>query len=79
MYEIVEIPYRDISVEALDNLIEDFISRDGTDYGEFEVSLADKKAQIMSQLQQGKVAIIYDEASESCTLLPRDQLSTHYS
>ena len=79
MYEIVEIPYKDISAEALDNLIEDFISRDGTDYGEFEVSLADKKAQIMLQLQQGKVAIIYDEGSESCTLLPRDQLAVPHT
>jgi uncharacterized protein YheU (UPF0270 family) len=76
MYEIIEIPFRDLSSDALSSLIDAFIAREGTDYGEFEMTTEDKKNQVMSQLMQNKVAIIFDEASESCTILPRDQLAS---
>jgi uncharacterized protein YheU (UPF0270 family) len=33
------IPVNKLSPEALQGVIEEFISRDGTDYGEMEVSL----------------------------------------
>jgi hypothetical protein len=33
------IPFQDLSPEALRGVVEEFVTRDGTDYGEFEVSL----------------------------------------
>ena len=38
------IPWQDLDPETLDNLIESFVLREGTDYGEHERSLADKVA-----------------------------------
>lgn len=65
------IPHQQLSREALQGLIEGFISREGTDYGREEVSLADKVAQVRCQLESGDVVIVFDEASESVNLLPR--------
>ena len=50
------IPWQDISPDALDNLIESFVLREGTDYGEHERSLEQKVADVKRQLQSGEAA-----------------------
>ncbi len=52
-------------------LIEEFITRDGTDYGEQEIALEHKVKQIERQLAGGDVVIVFDPASESVSLLTR--------
>lgn len=52
-------------------LIEEFITRDGTDYGEQEIALEHKVKQIERQLASGDVVIVFDPASESVSLLTR--------
>ncbi|WP_354623587.1 YheU family protein [Psychromonas sp. MME2] len=68
------IPYQELSSEALDNLIESFILREGTDYGEFEISLIEKKHSILQQLKQGCIVILYSQLSNSVTLIDKDDL-----
>ncbi|STT24493.1 Uncharacterised protein family (UPF0270) [Klebsiella pneumoniae] len=46
------IPWQDLDPETLDNLIESFVLREGTDYGEYERSLADKVADVKQQLKR---------------------------
>lgn len=67
------IPYQELDADTLDNLIESFILREGTDYGEYEVSLSEKKSAILQQLQQGNILIIYSEHTESVTLLHKNE------
>ena len=67
------IPADQLSAEALQGLIEEFITREGTDYGEVEVPLAQKVMQVRAQLQRGEAVIVFDLAAESCTLMPREQ------
>lgn len=67
------IPAEQLSPEALQGLIEEFITREGTDYGEVEWSLSDKVEQVRGQLRRGEAVIVFDIAAESCTLMPRDQ------
>lgn len=76
MTEHVEVPYDSLSAEALDGLIEDFVTRDGTDYGVREHSLAEKRASVMKQLERAEVVIVFDPESETATLLTRAQLLT---
>ncbi len=71
------IPHKQLSDEALDNLIEEFVTREGTDYGADEISLAEKTAQVRHQLQQGDIAILFDEDMGSCNIVPRHKLA-HY-
>ena len=64
------IPHRMLSPEALRGVIEAFITR-GTDYGLYEVPLATKVGQVRHQLDAGIAVIVYDEATDSCTIQPR--------
>lgn len=65
------IPYKELSVDALQGLMEEFITREGTDYGMDEVSLENKVAQVRRQLEKGEVVIVFDSSSESVSLLTR--------
>jgi hypothetical protein len=68
----VKIPYEQLSPEALDGIIEEFVTRDGTDYGITEVPLETKISQIFRQLKSGKIVIVFDEKSQTCNLLRSD-------
>ncbi|GAD80594.1 YheU family protein [Vibrio ezurae] len=59
------VPWKEIVPETLESLIKEYILREGTDYGEVEISLADKVEQIKQQLQQGTAVIVYSELHES--------------
>ena len=65
------IPHQQLSSEALQGLIEEFITREGTDYGAVEVSLAQKVDQVKRQLDHGDVVIVFDPASESVSILTK--------
>lgn len=66
------IPWQQLSDSALDGILEEFILREGTDYGEQEVSLAEKKSSLTQQLQQGHIVVVYSELHETVTLKPAD-------
>ena len=68
----VKIPYEQLSPEALHGVIEEFVTRDGTDYGEVEVPLEAKMSQVLNQLKAGKAVIVFDQETESCTVLKSD-------
>ncbi len=65
----VKIPYNQLSAQALQGVIEEFVTRDGTDYGEHEVSLETKVNQVMEQLKSGKAVLVFDQVSETCNIL----------
>lgn len=67
------IPYTDISDDTLNNLIEYFVLREGTDYGEHEVELPQKVAMVKHQLKSGEVLIVYSELHESINLIAKQQ------
>lgn len=67
------IPLEHLSLEAQQGLIEAFIMREGTDYGAYEVELSEKVRQVRQLLQVGEALIIYDAATESTTIMTRQQ------
>jgi uncharacterized protein YheU (UPF0270 family) len=69
------IPLEQINEETLIAIIEDFILREGTDYGEIDANKEDKVAQVKLQLQQGSAVIVYSELHESINILPREQFN----
>ena len=70
----VRVPWESLSEEALQGVIEEFVSREGTEYGVSEVSLKDKYLQVRRQIESGEVAITYNEEDQSCTLVPAREL-----
>ena len=67
------ISYQDLELDTLLALVESFILRNGTDYGDDEVSLTAKTEQIIQQIYSGKILIVYSELHESCDLVPSSQ------
>ncbi len=68
------IPWQQLPPATLDSLIESFVLREGTDYGEQTFSLAEKVAQVRQQLELGEVVILYSELHESVTIAPKEAI-----
>ena len=67
------IPWQDLAPETLDNLIESFVLREGTDYGEQERSLEQKVNDVKRQLKSGDVVLVWSELHETVNIMPRNQ------
>ncbi|MHA1024745.1 YheU family protein [Enterobacter ludwigii] len=66
------IPWQDLSPETLDNMIESFVLREGTDYGEHERSLEQKVNDVKRQLKSGDVVLVWSELHETVNIMPRN-------
>lgn len=62
----VEIPFSELSAVALRGVIESFVLREGTDYGDEEYSLDDKVNAVLAQLKRGQAVIMYDPKDQTC-------------
>lgn len=67
------IPWQKIEQQTLNNLIESFVLREGTDYGEHECSLEQKVEDIRRQLKNGEVVLVWSELHETVNIMPRGQ------
>ncbi|URQ61114.1 YheU family protein [Pantoea alhagi] len=67
------IPWQDLSPETLENLIEGFVLREGTDYGEQERSLSEKVEDVRRQLKSGEAVLVWSELHETVNIMPRGQ------
>ncbi|NSY36190.1 YheU family protein [Pseudoalteromonas sp. JC28] len=67
------IPYQQLPQETLDNLIEHYVLREGTDYGDTEVSTESKVAQVKAQLKSGEALIVFSELHESVNIVSKQQ------
>ena len=66
------IPLAQLNADTLKAIIEDFILREGTDYGEVYASKEDKIAQVTQQLERGEAVLVYSELHESVNILPKE-------
>ena len=64
----MDIPWQKLQPETLTALIEEFVTREGTDYGWREVSHEAKVAQVRDLLAHGKIKLVFDAETESCDL-----------
>jgi uncharacterized protein YheU (UPF0270 family) len=63
--ESVVVPYTELAPELLHAVVESYVLREGTDYGEREFSLEDKVAHVLEQLKRGEAQIVFDPETES--------------
>ena len=71
---LVLVPRDQLSPDALRGLIDAFVLREGTDYGHDDVSLEDKRADVMRQIERDEVVITFDPETESVNLVARADL-----
>mgnify|MGYP000137621078 FL=1 len=69
------VPWQQINTDTLHQLLEEFASRNGTDYGAYETSLADKVSQLEIQLKQKRILVVYSELHESINIVPAEQFT----
>ena len=62
------IPVNRLSPEALRGAIEEFISREGTDYGAIEVSPETSFRQVKHRLEKGLAVLIFDDETETTNI-----------
>ncbi len=67
--EAIVVPYHELSPDALRGVLESFVLREGTEYGEREISLEQKVADVMRQLERGEAQIIFNAALQSVDII----------
>lgn len=72
---LIVVPPEQLSADALQGVIEEFITREGTDYGEVELSLAEKVEMIRAQLRKGLIVVAFDTLTEICTIMTREDVA----
>jgi uncharacterized protein YheU (UPF0270 family) len=67
----MEIPHDSLHPATLRSLVEEFVTREGTDYGQ-EFSLQTKVDQVLRQLREHSAVIVYDASSGTCSIRPAE-------
>ena len=65
----MRVPIENLSEDALRKIVEEFILREGTDYGAVEYSLESKVSQVLKQLQRGDAALVFDDQTETIDIV----------
>jgi uncharacterized protein YheU (UPF0270 family) len=70
----IELSPEQLSAEALRGLVEEFVTRDGTDYGAVERSVEEKIAQVLAQLESGEARLVFDPETETANVVVKHDL-----
>ena len=73
------IPFEQLDKDTLYNLIESYVLREGTDYGEQEFSIESKVAQVNKQLKNGEAMVFFSELHESVTIISKNEFKAMQS
>lgn len=71
---MLRIPHRQLSPEALTGLIQEFVTRDGTDSGYTRKTLEENVAMVRRQLDSGEAVLVFDNRTQTCNIIPVDRL-----
>lgn len=71
----VEVPYTRLDPDTLRRVVEDLVTRDGTDYGEVEKTLAQKADALLAQLERGEAKLVMDMTTETIALMTNDEFT----
>jgi uncharacterized protein YheU (UPF0270 family) len=66
------VPHAELSADALAGVIESFVLREGTDYGDRDVPFETKVMQVRRQLERREAEIVFDQNTESITIVVRE-------
>ena len=73
----VELDPAQLSPGALRGLVEEYVTREGTDYGQGDWSLEDKVGQVLRQIDRGEARIVFDLELESASIVTTPELALH--
>lgn len=62
------VPWNQLQPTTLRALVDEYVTRDGTDYGEREALVETKIQQVLRQLERGEIEVVFDPATQTCNL-----------
>ncbi len=65
----MRVPASRLSRQALHAVVEEFITREGTDYGHRDYSLAQKRSAVLEALRDGRAEIVFDPDTSTCHIV----------
>lgn len=70
---MVIVPFEELSAPALRGLLESIVTREGTDYGDEELSFETKVGHLYEEVIAKRSYIVFDSISETSTVLTKEQ------
>ncbi|WP_421855109.1 YheU family protein [Marinomonas sp.] len=71
------IPYDSLAPDTLETILDDIVSRDGTDYGDYDLSVAQKREQALRSLRSGEAVLLFDTESETIKMIPKSDINNY--
>jgi uncharacterized protein YheU (UPF0270 family) len=71
----MQIPIDGLQADTLRRVVEEFVTREGTDYGVSSAELSQKVDQVIRQLKKGEAILLFDQDSESCHIVSKSQFA----
>ena len=65
------VPFEMIDKTAVRHLVEEFVSRDGTDNG-YDQSLEHRIEQVLEMLVSGEMLVVFDPTSETTNIITKE-------
>lgn len=72
---MIEIPWQKLPEDTLSRLLEEIVTRDGTDYGVRERTVEERLQEARTSLRENRAVLAWDEDSESASLVDPEQLT----
>ncbi|MEW6983654.1 YheU family protein [Colwelliaceae bacterium 6471] len=69
------IPYEKLAIDVLDAVIQEFVLREGTEYGLEDISLEEKIEDIKQQLKQGSAVVVFSELHQTVNIMPAEHFN----
>lgn len=79
MEQVLVVPWDSLEPETLISLVEEFVTREGTEYGEFDVGLQPKVNRVVAGVREGEFLIVYDRDSQTCNIITKQQMASRSS
>ena len=68
----VEVPWDRLEADVLRGLVEEFVSREGTEYGATDVLLERKVKAVIAQLKSKKATITFDPETQTTHIISKE-------
>lgn len=68
---VMIIPYEELSLSALQGVIEQYVSRDGIDSSHVDLSFDKKIEQVKQNLKAGKAILVFDQITQTCNIISK--------
>jgi uncharacterized protein YheU (UPF0270 family) len=73
--EGVDVPLDRINPETLRKMVEEFVTREWSDLSDAECTFEDKIEQVIQQLKDNRIKVVFDLTSETCNIVPAENIT----